>query len=79
MNLSQFDTVEIYVKTTFGVVSVVFTIIDVINEKNKIYALVAQHRVVVGQLLVGDNWKLSESIDLIDIEPLQNVLHKGVF
>jgi len=71
-------TVIIEVQSTFGVVKVEFIIIDIINEKQQMYALLAQHKVVVGQMLVNGHWRLSQSIDLMDIDIIQNVLHKGV-
>ena len=68
--MKLFDKVQIEVKTAFGTVPVEFTIISEINKHNPIYALVAQNRLVVGQYMVNNCWKLSVPIDLMNISVL---------
>jgi len=66
--IKLFDKVQVDVKTQFGMIKVDFTVVDVINEPNKIYALIAQKRLVIGQLMSGNEyWRLSDSINLLDI------------
>lgn len=72
-----FDKVQIKVKTVFRTVNVEFTVIAVINKHNHIYGLVAQNRVVVGQYMVNNTWKLSASIDLMGISTL-DIFHEDV-
>ena len=61
------DVVQITVKTMYGDISVGFTIIDVVDEHDKMFFLYAQGRACKGQLLVNGKWKLSESVDLLDL------------
>lgn len=72
-----FDKVQIEVKSAFGTISVEFTIIAEINKHNKIYGLIAQNRVVVGQYMVNNAWKLSVPIDLMSVS-LLDTLHLDV-
>jgi len=72
------ETVIIEKKTPYGIVKVGFVIIDIINEEEQIYGLIAQHRIVIGKLIAGNNWLLSENIDLLNISIIENVVHKGV-
>ena len=72
-----FDKVQIEVKTTFGTVNVEFTIICEINKNNCVYGLIAQNRVVVGQYMVDNTWRLSDSIDLMNV-PILNTFHQDV-
>lgn len=65
MNISHVVTIE--VPTEFGKMKVDFTIVDVINRHQEIYALIAQHRLVIGQFMDDNTWMLSKSIDLLDI------------
>ena len=62
-----FDKVQIEVKSAFGTIPVEFTIIAEINKHNRIYGLVAQNRVVVGQYMANNTWKLSTPIDLMNV------------
>ena len=75
--MKLFDKVQIEVKTAFGTVPVEFTIIAEINKHNKIYGLIAQNRVVVGQYMANDTWKLSVPIDLMNVS-LLDTLHLDV-
>ena len=72
-----FDKVQIEVKTTFGTVNVEFTIICEINKNNRVYGLIAQNRVVVGQYMSDNTWRLSDAIDLMDI-PVLGTIHEDV-
>ena len=72
--MKVFDTVQITVKTDFGPIVVDFIIICEINKYNRIYGLTAQNRVVVGQHIVNNNWRLSDSIDLMKVP----ILHQDV-
>jgi hypothetical protein len=72
-----FDKIQIKVKSAFGTVDVEFTIIAEINKPNHIYGLVAQNRVVVGQYMANNTWKLSVPIDLMKISTL-DTLHLDV-
>ena len=72
-----FDKVQIKVQTTFGPVVVEFTIICEINKHNRIYGLIAQNRVVVGQHMVDNTWRLSDSIDLMNV-PILNTFYQDV-
>ena len=75
--MKLFDKVQIEVKTAFGTLAVEFTIIGEINKHNRIYALVAQNRLVVGQYMVNNCWKLSVPIDLMNVSIL-DTLHLDV-
>ena len=75
--MKLFDKVQIEVKTAFGTVPVEFTIIAEINKHNKIYGLIAQNRVVVGQYMANDTWKLSVPFDLMNVS-LLDTLHLDV-
>lgn len=72
-----FDKVHIEVKSAFGTVVVEFTIIAEINKHDRIYGLIAQNRVVVGQYMANNTWKLSVPIDLMNV-PTLNTLHLDV-
>ena len=72
--LKLFDNVFIDVITTFGTVKVEFTIVDILP--NYHYALLAQHRICVGQKKVNNTWTLSEPVDLLNIRPIEGVCHK---
>jgi hypothetical protein len=71
--MKLFDKVQIEVKSAFGTVGVEFTIIAEINKPNRIYGLVAQNRIVVGQYMANNSWKLSVPIDLITISILDTM------
>ena len=75
--MKPFDKVQIEVKTTFGTVNVEFTIICEINKNNRVYGLIAQNRVVVGQYMVDNSWRLSDPIDLMNVTIL-NTFHQDV-
>lgn len=72
-----FDKVQIKIKTDFGEVTVEFTIIAEINKHNRIYALTAQNKVVIGQHMIDNTWKLSTPIDLMNI-PVLDTFHLDV-
>lgn len=75
--MKTFDKVQIEVKTTFGSIKVEFTIICEINKANRIYGLIAQNHVVVGQYMANNSWRLSDSIDLMNV-PILNTFHPDV-
>lgn len=64
------DKVQIEVKSAFGTVGVEFIIFTEINKANYIYGLVAQNKIVVGQYMANNTWKLSTPIDLMKISIL---------
>ena len=72
-----FDEVQIAVETKFGAMRVKFTIICEIDKDNHIYGLTAQNRVVVGQYMSDNTWRLSDSIDLMHI-PVLGTIHEDV-
>ena len=72
--MKLFDKVQIEMKTAFGAVSVEFTIIAEINTEDRIYGLIAQNRLVVGQQVDNNKWKLSSPIDLMDV-PILDTLY----
>ena len=72
--MKLFDKVQIEMKTAFGAVSVEFTIIAEINTEDRIYGLIAQNRLVVGQQIDNNKWKLSSPIDLMDV-PILDTLY----
>jgi len=76
--MKTFDKVQIAVKTAYGEINVDFTIIAVLS--NHTYGLVAQDKVVVGHHRVGNQWVLSEHVDLLDLKEniVQDVFHRGV-
>ncbi len=65
--MKTFDKVQIAVKTGYGIVIVDFTIIKVINDYSRVYAMIAQDKIVVGQHMIDNTWRLSDPIDLLDI------------
>jgi len=75
--MKPFDKVQIEVKTTFGPVNVEFTIICEINKHNRIYGLTAQNRVVVGQYMADNTWRLSDPMDLMDV-PILDTFHQDI-
>ena len=72
--MKLFDKVQIEMKTAFGAVSVEFTIIAEINMQDRVYGLIAQNRLVVGQQVDNNKWKLSSPIDLMDV-PILDTLY----
>lgn len=68
------DDVVIAVNNVFGTVPVTFTIIAILP--NYHYALLAQDKVIVGQLKVDMTWILSDHIDLHSLRPVNGVYHK---
>ena len=76
--MKAFDEVTIAVETRFGAMRVKFTIICEIDKDNHIYGLTAQNRVVVGQYMSDNTWRLSDSIDLMDIPILDDTIHEDV-
>ena len=71
--MKPFDKVQIEVKSAFGTVRVEFTIIAEINKANRIYGLTSQNRVVVGQYMTNNSWKLSAPIDLMNVSVLDTL------
>lgn len=76
--MKVFDEVEIAVETRFGAMRVKFTIICEIDKDNHIYGLTAQNRVVVGQYMDDNTWRLSDSIDLMDVPIDTDLIHEDV-
>ena len=76
--MKAFDEVTIAVETRFGAMRVKFTIICEIDKDNHIYGLTAQNRVVVGQYMDDNTWRLSDSIDLMDVPILDDTIHEDV-
>lgn len=68
--MKLFDKIAIAVNTEFKPVNVEFTIIAVLNKPNEIYALLAQDRVVKGQYMANNTWKLSKPFDLHKLDIL---------
>ncbi len=62
-----FEAVDVEVKTTFGILKIRFTVIDILP--NYHYALIAQNKIVVGQEKCDGSWVLSDPIDLLCIKP----------
>ena len=75
--MKVFDEVTIAVETIAGVMRVKFTIICEIDKDNHIYGLTAQNRVVVGQYMADNTWRLSGTIDLMYI-PVLGTIHQDV-
>ena len=75
--MKVFDEVTIAVETRFGAMRVKFTIICEIDKDNHIYGLTAQNRVVVGQYMADNTWRLSSTIELMYI-PVLGTIHKDV-
>ena len=76
--MKVFDEVKIAVETMFGALYVIkFTIICEIDKDNHIYGLTAQNRVVVGQYMSDNTWRLSGTIDLMCM-PVLGTIHKDV-
>ena len=76
--MKAFDEVTIAVETRFGALYVIkFTIICEIDKDNHIYGLTAQNRVVVGQYMADNTWRLSDPIDLMKF-PIQDTIHHDV-
>ena len=66
--MKVFDKVKIAVETMSGAIVVInFTIICEIDKDNRIYGLTAQNRVVVGQYMADNTWRLSDAIDLMNV------------
>ena len=77
--MKVFDEVTIAVETLFGAVfRTKFTIICEIDKDNHIYGLTAQNRVVVGQHMADNTWRLSNPIDLMDVTIDTDTIHHGV-
>jgi hypothetical protein len=53
-----------------------FTIIDVLN--NHKYALIAHHKVVVGQEKLDGSWTMSKVIELSRWDPIEGFYHNPV-
>lgn len=77
MKLELFSCVSILVKTTWGIVDVAFTIIAILP--NYCYALEAQGRVCVGQIKCDGSFILSESVDLLNMMPIEGAYYKSEF
>ena len=75
--MKVFDEVTIAVETISGAMRVKFTIICEIDKDNHIYGLTAQNRVVVGQYMADNTWRLSGTIDLMYI-PVLGTIHEDV-
>ena len=75
--MKVFDEVTIAVETIAGTMRVKFTIICEIDKDNRIYGLTANNRVVVGQYMDDNTWRLSGTIDLMYI-PVLGTIHKDV-
>ena len=75
--MKVFDEVTIAVETVAGAMRVKFTIICEIDKDNHIYGLTAQNRVVVGQYMADNTWRLSGTIDLMYI-PVLGTIHEDV-
>ena len=77
--MKVFDEVKIAVETMFGAIYVInFTIICEIDKDNHIYGLIAQNRVVVGQYMADNTWRLSKPIDLMNIPIDTDTIHQDV-
>ena len=76
--MKVFDEVTIAVETISGAMRVKFTIICEIDKDNHIYGLTAQNRVVVGQYMADNTWRLSNPIDLMDIPIDTDIIHQDV-
>ena len=76
--MKVFDEVTIAVETLAGAMRVDFTIICEIDKDNHIYGLTAQNRVVVGQYMSDNTWRLSGSIDLMDVPIDTDTIHEDV-
>ena len=76
--MKVFDEVKIAIEVMSGAIYVIkFTIICEIDKDNHIYGLTAQNRVVVGQYMDDNTWRLSDSIDLMDV-PILGAFHEDV-
>lgn len=77
--MKVFDEVKIAVEIMSGAIYVInFAIICEIDKDNHIYGLTAQNRVVVGQYMADNTWRLSNPIDLMDIPILDDTIHHEV-
>ena len=77
--MKVFDEVKIAVETMFGAIYVInFAIICEIDKDNRIYGLTAQNRVVVGQYMADNTWRLSNPVDLMDIPIDTDIIHQDV-
>ena len=77
--MKVFDEVKIAVETGFGAIYVInFAIICEIDKDNRIYGLTAQNRVVVGQYMADNTWRLSNPVDLMDIPIDTDIIHQDV-
>ena len=71
------DEITLEVKTTFGVAVITFEI--VLIRPNHHYLLYAQDRIVLGQEKAGgEQWILSDPIDLFGIQTISGIYHKAV-
>ena len=75
--MKKFDKVQIAVKTRYGIVNVEFTIIFIHNEHSRVYGMIAQDKVVIGQHMIDNTWRLSEPVDLLKIY-VTNTSHDDV-
>lgn len=75
--MKTFDKVQIAVQTGYGTVNVEFTIIKVINEHSHVYAMIAQDKIVIGQHMIDNTWRLSDPIDLSGIY-VKDISHEDV-
>ena len=77
--MKLFDEVQIAVETMTGAIIVIkFTIICEIDKENRIYGLTAQERVVVGQYMADNTWRLSKPLDLLDVTIDTDTIHQDV-
>ena len=77
--MKAFDEVKIAVEIMSGAIYVIsFTIICEIDKDNHIYGLTAQNRVVVGQYMADNTWRLSDPMDLMDVPIDTDTIHQDV-
>ena len=69
-------TVKINVKTNYGFIEVEFIIVKELD--NYSFVLFAQDRICVGQQKINGSWILSESIDCLNLTPIEGVFHGQV-
>ena len=77
--MKVFDEVKIAVETMFGAIYVTnFTIICEIDKDNRIYGLIVQNHVFVGQYMADNTWRLSDPINLMDRPIDTDTIHQDV-
>jgi hypothetical protein len=71
------NLVIIEIDTRWSKCLVTFRVIDILP--NNCYLLYAQNRIVVGQLLANNDWRLSKHVDVLDfVHDIGNCdIHKG--